>query len=465
MKRIMAVMLVLGITLSLAGCGGQPGITAPPAGPASGAQQQEQPLPDWLAIGELAEPVQLVSADESGVNVTATGIRYEDPYLVVDLEMENTTGASALLGSVEYYGGQYLYSDPYNCAINGQALPCDVWGDAEAGQTITAAARFSLSDLRRSGITEVADIQLAFTIDTDGTVAMYHHLPIPTSLADAHDRSTDGLQAALDSGAFEAEGYTLVFDSAQGPEPELARRIVGFTGADGSALVGIEFCAPSDIEGANTYVVDRLFINNVQLFFLYNTIHLDAGQSGVLFFEVNEFVDGASLVGELARMDALVTLYTPYTDTEYLILESTETAGDLSVLGPADVGREMFNAGGVQLFLRDFRAEEDSLYLDVRAYSTDTRLDALFLEGEGATVNGAPFAETEDVWVPTDFAQGDLTARRYCYMEVELDAELLAAAGVGSPSEVTEITMPVSVLTHDMNGGQDIGAVTFQLGQ
>lgn len=126
-----------------------------------------------------------VLVDENGVRIVATGLEYGNNMVNLNLLIENNSGQdlSFVSGSLGYSCNSvngYMVEEGY--------LNVDVTAGSKANETVG----FSMDGLSLYGITEVADIQIGFSIsDSDYNHSYSGPRQVRTSIADTHDYSVD----------------------------------------------------------------------------------------------------------------------------------------------------------------------------------------------------------------------------------------------------------------------------------
>ena len=203
MKKCTIALLTLALALSLAGCGGESAAGSAPAEEAEETVQTEdtgseaagsvKPFDRSGTIGET------VLVDENEVRITATGLAYTDYGVTLVLAIENNSGKnlSFISGSIGYSRNSvngYMVEEGY--------LNCDVSAGKKANDGIT----FDYDALMLYGITEIADLEVAFDItDEDYNHIYTGPIAIETSLAGSHDYGPLYYQTALNDKAMQKQ--------------------------------------------------------------------------------------------------------------------------------------------------------------------------------------------------------------------------------------------------------------------
>lgn len=214
-KRIFVVLLVTMFVLTACG-GAKKGEGAKERqGEADSLEEtdsrDDSTLEDKAGSGDLkpfstdATIEETVLVDENGVRIVATGLEYGNNMVNLNLLIENNSGQD-----LSFVSGSLGYS----CnSINGYMVEEGYMNaDVTAGNKANETVSFSMDGLRLYGITEVADIEIGFSVsDSD-----YNHFysgprQVRTSIADAHDYSVDTYKETVGSGALEKK-YNFTVD-------------------------------------------------------------------------------------------------------------------------------------------------------------------------------------------------------------------------------------------------------------
>lgn len=138
-----------------------------------------------------------VLMDENDVRIVATELEYGNNMVQLKLLIENNSGKD-----LSFVSG----SLGYNCnSVNGYMVEEGYMNaDVTAGNKANETVSFSMDGLRLYGITEVADIQIGFSI-SDADFNRFYSGPrqVKTSAADTYDYSGDTYKEAMSSGALE----------------------------------------------------------------------------------------------------------------------------------------------------------------------------------------------------------------------------------------------------------------------
>jgi len=142
--------------------------------------------------------------DANNVKIIATGISYASYEAELGIWIENNSDKN-----LEFLAETYGYS---RNAVNGFMIENGyVRMELAPGESGEDAAGFGYSELLLHGISEIADIQIGFSISDDDNNTIYTGpLQVKTPLAESYDYSNDGYQKAITSKAMQyTYGYTV----------------------------------------------------------------------------------------------------------------------------------------------------------------------------------------------------------------------------------------------------------------
>lgn len=209
-KRAFAVFLVVVIGLSLAACGKGQRVSETDLSENENivTQQEEdrdEAVPEW-EFKTTASIEETVLLDENDIKITATGLKYTDDSVALELTIENHTDKD-----LSFVSG---ITGSNRNAVNGYMLP-DSYGywhiEVDAGKREDTSYSFDIDELLIYGITEIADIQMGFFVqDEEYDYTIYGPLQIKTSVAESHDYGTNTYQKIMSGGVLEKIGNCTV---------------------------------------------------------------------------------------------------------------------------------------------------------------------------------------------------------------------------------------------------------------
>lgn len=252
MKKNLAMLLVVLMLLSACGTAdpAETSPSAPPSESSSAPEETRKPSSNepTLSFNPSATMEETVLVDESDVKITATGLKYTAYDVKLSLTIENNSDQD-----LSFYAGTLGYS----CnSINGWMVDDGYLNaDVPAGKKANESVEFSIDELVLLGITDIADLELGFEIETDGYDEYLLTGPrqVKTSLANSYDYKEDTYRTAItDIGLTDSLGFEILHDSDEIAFDQKGIRVLSQTMADDSngdtvLLVEIENTANSTL--------------------------------------------------------------------------------------------------------------------------------------------------------------------------------------------------------------------------
>lgn len=244
MKKSFTVLLTA-IMLLLSACGqatgpdssfspSEPEQVSTPAPTKSDAPGQSAPTEN-LDPSEQFDPSatieETVLVDESDVKITATGIKYAAYEVKLSLTIENNTSQD-----LSFYAGTLGYS----CnSVNGYMVDDGYLNaDVAPGKKTNETVSFDVDELTMLGITDIADIEIGFSISGDhfNDYLVTGPRQLKTSLANSYDYTADTYRWAITDNAVARQlGLTVLCDSEEVPFDKKGVRVVSQTLAENSS--------------------------------------------------------------------------------------------------------------------------------------------------------------------------------------------------------------------------------------
>lgn len=254
MKRNLAMLLAAAMLL-LPACNQDSSSDEPSSAP-SPSEQVSAPLQtnaptqtDAPVQTDNVEPIETfdpsatieetVLVDENDVKITVTGIKYTAYAVKLDLTIENNSDQN-----LSFHAGTMSYS----CnSVNGYMVDDGyLYADVGPGKKSNKSVSFSVDELTLLGITDIADIEIGFSITTDGYDDYLITGPrqVRTSLADSYDYTVDTYrQAIADSGLARQLGFTVIHESGETPFDQKGVRVLSqvlVTNSSGEPVLLVE---------------------------------------------------------------------------------------------------------------------------------------------------------------------------------------------------------------------------------
>ena len=159
---------------------------------ASNSEFSQEPAGDTTLFAPTATMEETVLVDESNVKITATGLEYTDYDVTLSLTIENNTDQD-----LSFRSG----TSGYSCnSINGYMVDDGYLNaDVTAGKKTNETVSFNVDELTLLGLTDIADIELGFSITDDQYKDYLQTGPrqVKTSLSNSYDYSADTYRRAV----------------------------------------------------------------------------------------------------------------------------------------------------------------------------------------------------------------------------------------------------------------------------
>lgn len=253
MKRLSTIAWVLTLALSLSACGSSSdeplqSNESHHTEQSTSAPVAEKPKETLGEFSKTATIEETVMIDENGVKITATGLKYTNYSVEVELNIENNSdnNLSFISGSAGYSCNSvngYMTNDGY--------LNCEVAAGKKANDSIS----FSYDELTLYGITDISDIEIGFyTSDDDYNYTYYTPRQIKTSIFELHDYSKNCYQETISSAAaMNTYNYDITYFSTDSLYNENSVKLLSsgiMVNRDGETALLVEF------ENTNDSMID-----------------------------------------------------------------------------------------------------------------------------------------------------------------------------------------------------------------
>ena len=367
MKKRLAILLAASMLL-LTACGQAPAEGKPSVQPDGGGS-----IESFAPSATLAETVLV---DESDVKITATGIKYTAYDVKLELTIENNSAKN-----LTFVAGSLGYS----CnSVNGYMVT-DGYLNAEvaAGKKSVETVSFDVNELMLLGLTEIADIELGFSITDDGYNEYLKTGPrqLKTSAADSYDYGTDTYQEAVtDRELAKVIGFTVDYDTQEESFNQAGIRMLSQTlitndSGDQVLLVEVENTSPDALYVSVSDVsLNRLGVQSGT----WSTDWISAGKRGLIAMKLSSMLDQSYWAAFGLREVGAVAYSIQVKDGDLDALTRPQQI-TLSTGGKADSydasGKELYQEGGV-------RVVSKGLAPDALEFSDDVHI-LLLLENNG----------------------------------------------------------------------------------
>ena len=299
MKKLLAIILAALLALSFAACtsSNERNDTVSDDKSVSAVEENgdETELEELGEFNEEPTIKKTVLVDNDDIKITATKLEYTGYSAELTIEMENKTKGelSVTSGTAGYSANSvngYMISEYMNC-------------DVPKGKKATDTIEFDYTELNIYGITEIADIELAFTIDDENYNSTYTDpVQIKTSIYKSYDYKTDTFRKAVNSSAIKDAFNVTVKKSA---EDELLNKKsvklsseVFAVNKDGAACILLEFENNSTKQLDIT--INDLKVNKIMIqesYAAFDTIN--PGKRAIVAVEISsEKIENASLTND-----------------------------------------------------------------------------------------------------------------------------------------------------------------------
>jgi len=453
MKKIFVILLVA-TTLLLSACSE----TAPAESPASASSSGQAEMPVSSAAPEhpADEPTirfepsatieETVLVDESDVKITATDLKYTAYDVKLSLTIENNTSQD-----LSFHSGTLGYS----CnSVNGYMVADGYLGaDIAAGKKSNETVTFSIDQLTPLGFTDIADIELGFSITDDDydDYLLTGPRQIRTSIADSYDYEADTYRQAITGNVLSGVlGFTVDHDSEETVYDQKGVRVVSQTMVTNSSgeqvlLVEVENTS-SDMVYASVgdVSVNGLGIQSGS----WSTDWISAGKRRVMGVNLSNMMDGLDRAAfGMEEIGQVAYSFEPKdSDYDTLVVPQTLTL-DVSDGGASydPSGEELYQEDGIRVVFKgvvkdSFEYSDDIHLLLLVENGTSERL-TFDIDYDSVSVNGYM---TDFLCYGRTVAPGGSGV-----VDVALDGSSLEENGITEPEDIEEVELTVEARNDD----------------
>lgn len=448
MKKSLA-MLLAAILLLLPACGPETSVrntsSAPPVkqteAPAETGNYSNSSGPT-VEFNPSSAIEETVLVDENDVKITATGIKYTAYAVKLDLTIENNSSQN-----LSFYAGTLGYS----CnSVNGYMvddgyLNTSVGPGKKSNETVS----FDANELTLLGLTDIADIELGFSITDDNFKDYLKTGPwqLKTSLVDSYNYTADTYrQAITDSDVAKQVGFTVAHHSEDVPFDQKDIRVVSqtlVTNSSGEQALLVEVENTSD---DTVYVsVGDVALNGLGVQSgTWSTDWVGAGKRRVVSMNLSSMLDesyrkvfGLSEIGAVSYSFEVKDI-----DWDTLVIPQTFT---FSVPGNAvsydASGDELYQGEGIRIISKGLAPDSFELSDDIHVLllvengsSEELSFD---IDSNSISVNG----------YMTSFLcySRQIDAGGSAVLDVELTGYSLADNGISGLEDITEVELTIEV--------------------
>lgn len=385
--------------------------------------------------GNIEETVLL---EEDGIKITATGLSYSNYDVKLNLTIENNTEQK-----LSFTSGTLGYS----CnSINGyMTAEGYLNADVAAGKKKNDSISFSYNELLLYGITEIADIQVGFTVKNDDyDIVCQKNGQVQTSLAESYDYETDTLKAMLESKAWEKLADCSV-DYYSGEEiyNQDGIRIVSqalITNRDDERVVLIEVV--NDLPETVFSSVGDIFLNDLLVATgTWNREAIAPGKRRIIEMTLESMLDKAywERLG-ITEVDNITFTFGTKDEEDAEIFEPCEISMAISgeSLPLDDSGQELYSEEGMRIIDKGLKMEDSDywMYMLFLVENQSSNEREVKIEYDSISMNGYMVGGYDYVYVPA----GSVTV-----LEVNIPKDDLEENNIFSIEDITEAELTFEI--------------------
>lgn len=449
-KKRTLLGVAMALLLLLSACGGQSASTESPTGSGQDQVTQTPEVKISEQTGQKELPVfalqatmeETVLVDEKDIKITATALQGTSYQVELSLAIENNsdTDLSFLSGTMSYSCNSvngYMIDDGY--------LNVDVAAGKKANETI----KFSAGQLELMGITDIADIEVGFHIQTPDYDTYLQTGPrqLKTSLSDSYDYLADTYQEAINNGRFaQAYSYSMDHFTTEASFEKNGVKVLSWglaTNKDHEKTVFLE------VENTST---DQVFLTASDFYFndlmvegyTWSSEAVNSGKRKVITLPLSSMLEESywEIFGltELGDITLSIGLENPDrqeiapAETVSLLLPGVQAAFDTT-------GEEIYNESGIRIISK-------GLVEDGSSYSED--IHALFLvendSSEALYISAAYDSLSIDGYMTDFFSSGqNLAPGKSGILDVSLRGDSLKKNGISELAEIEDMELSFEV--------------------
>lgn len=382
-----------------------------------------------------------VLVDESDVKITATGIKYAAYEVKLSLTIENNTDQD-----LSFYAGTLGYS----CnSVNGYMVDNGYLNaDVAPGKKTNETVSFNVDELTMLGITDIADIEIGFSVSADhfNDYLVTGPRQLKTSLTDSYDYGEDTYRNAItNTGLTDSLGLEILRDSDETAFDQKGIRVLSQTMANNSngdpvLLVEIENTSDSTLG----VTLGNVSLNGLTVqsgSWSYGLV--GAGKRRVTSIDLSNVLDEPFRAAlELQEIGSVsYTLEVEDDEGDALVVPQEVTLTVTEGMSYDSTGEELYAADGIRIVFKglapdSFEYSDDIHVLLLVENSTKQPL-SFDTEYNSVSVNG----------YMTNFIDYSkkISPGRAAVLDVELQGYSLEENGIAAPEDITEVELTLEV--------------------
>ena len=455
-KKRTLLGVAMALLLLLSACRGQ---STPTKSPTESGQNQAEQTPEvktseQTSQGELlvfalqATMEETVLVDEKDVKITATALQGTSYQVELSLAIENNSDTD-----LSFFSGTMGYS----CnSVNGYMIDDGYLNvDVTAGKKANETIKLSTDQLELMGITDIADIEIGFHIQTSDYDTYLRTGPrqLRTSLSDSYDYSADTYQEAINNGEFTQNySYSMEYFTTEVPFEKNGVKALSWglvTNKDHEKTVFLE------VENTST---GQIFLTTSDFYFndllvegyTWSSEAINSGKRKVITLPFSSMLEESywEIFGltELGDITFSIGLENPNrqeiapAEAVSLLLPGVQAAFDTA-------GEEIYNGSGIRIISK-------GLVEDSSSYSED--IHALFLvennSSEALYISTAYDSLSINGYMTDFFSSGqNLAPGKSGILDVALRGDSLKKNGIGELAEIEDLELSFEIRDNKYN--------------
>lgn len=386
-----------------------------------------------------------VLVEENDIKITITGMEYTGNGIELKLMLENNSDKD-----LSFLSG----TGSYSCnAINGYMMDGGYLNvKIPAGKKANETVCFRGDELSLYGITEIADIQLGFTLRDENYADVYiGPRQVRTDAADSYDYETDTYFQTMSNGIWE-KLYKCTID--YWAEEELYNqdsvRIISealMTNQDGEKIVLIE--VQNDSDEQIDVITSDIMVNGLMICdFTWSGDYINPKTRRVIALPLFSMLDEPYWeVFDLLDIGDFTFSITLCSFDDEVISESQEINMVISkeVMAPDDTGTELYNENRIRIISK-------GLYEDTFLYSDDIHILFLVenLSNEAIYIDDSYESLSVNGFITDCYSRRcKVPSGKYTFIDMEMQASSLEDNGITDIEDIAEVDMVFEIRNED----------------